>query len=307
MKTGVNRVTVFLGLLLCLVLYTGIRIVSGIGQSGSQGEALPPWKIKHTGPRRQGIKSKELDSLASNDRVIEDQIPARVPIKVELEKHDVEPLLRNLEVKVTNTSEKPIYYLLLHIVLPDVISPRGYPIGFPLEYGRTELVNFNEPLTEQDLPIPPGGTWVFKVPENNLSAFEKMVSRNHISQAPIRKVQLAFELLNFGDKTGFSGRGGTAIPNPPAKTGKGKCIDREGDEGLNSYNKSPPIFLRLSNSQAVLTPASYEEPDHSFHKRPAKPDICCPGTSCERVKASTYGCLVSCADNIYIHDPIAIV
>lgn len=163
----------------------------------------------------------------------------------------MEPLLRNLEIRVTNTSEKPIYYLLLHLVLPDVLSSKGHPIGFPLEFGRTKLVNFSESLTEQDRPIPPGGSRVFKVSESDLSVFEKIMSKKHVSQSLIRKVQLIFDLLNYGDKTGFSDSGGSIVPNPPAKTGIGKCMDREDGEGPSGYNKSPPTLPRLSNNEAA--------------------------------------------------------
>ena len=218
MKTRKNRARVYIGLLLCVALYSGLRIVSGRGQGDSQGQALTPWKVKKTGPRRHEINAKEDVSATSTDRVIEDQIPAHIPIRVELRKHDVEPLLRNLEVSVTNTSAKPIYYLSLHIILPNVMSFTGHPIGFPLQYGRIALVDFQELIGKEDLPIPPGGNLVFKVSEDNLAPFEGMVAKKKISQSPVRKVELVFDLINFGDKSGFAGRGGEALPNPQ-KTG----------------------------------------------------------------------------------------
>jgi hypothetical protein len=134
--------------------------------SDSQGkEASPPWKIKKVGLRRLGVKAKEPDSFDAAERVIEDQAPSHLPIKVEINNLHVEPLLRNVEIKVTNTSSKPIYFLELDILLPDMLSPDGHPTGFPLRYGRTRLIDFQEPLRPEDAPLQPGESFVFKIPE----------------------------------------------------------------------------------------------------------------------------------------------
>jgi hypothetical protein len=171
------------------------------------------WKVKQVGPKRMGIKAKEPDSTVETDRIIEDQIPPRVPIDVEIKNLKTNSLLRDVEIKVTNTANKPIYFLELGIVLPDNLSPDGYPIGFPLRYGRPELIMFENPLEPNDTPLLPGESFVLKIPGNNLAAFERLVAKGKITQSEVKKVYLMFRHLNFGDKTGFSTTGGLPVPN----------------------------------------------------------------------------------------------
>ncbi len=187
-------------------------IVSRSAQTSFQeDQSLPRWQVKRLGLRRLGRKPK--DSLSPTERVIEDQIPSHLPIKVELKNLDSEPLLRNLEIKVTNTASKPIYYLKLHIILPEIEPPSGDVTGFTLRYGRIDLIDFQEPVQADDIPIQPGESHVFKIPEQRLKSLEKGLAKRHLSHSNIRWVYLMFQQINFGNKTGFGGTGGTPIPN----------------------------------------------------------------------------------------------
>lgn len=195
----------FLAIPLGLLCVT--KFVSSMAQEAPQEKRN--WKVKKVGPRRMGFKAREPDSTGESDRIIEDQIPPRVPIDVEIKNLKTDSLLRDVEIKVTNTANKPIYFLELGIVLPDNLSQAGYPIGFPLRYGRPELIMFENPLEPNDTPLLPGESFVLKIPENNLVAFERLVAKGKITQSEVKKVYLMFRHLNFGDKTGFSGDGFT--------------------------------------------------------------------------------------------------
>lgn len=164
------------------------------------------WKVKRVGPRRLGSKAKDPEFLDS-DRIIEDQIPQGLPIEIEISNLKTDSLLRDIEITVTNAAKKPIYFLELGIVLPNNLSPDGYPTGFPLRYGRPELIKFENPLEPNDTPILPGERFVLKIPENNLVAFERLIAKGKIIQGEVKRVYLMFRQLNFGDKTGFSGDG----------------------------------------------------------------------------------------------------
>jgi hypothetical protein len=173
------------------------------------------WKVKKVGPKRMGLKTKGSESAIESDGVIEDQIPPRVPINVEIKNLKTNAILRDVEIKVTNTAKKPIYFLELGLVLPDNLSSEGYPIGFPLRYGRPELIKFDSPLEATDIPLLPGESVVLKIPENSLAGFERRVAKGKITQAEVRRVFLVFDQLNFGDKTGFSGTGGSPSVSDP--------------------------------------------------------------------------------------------
>jgi hypothetical protein len=201
------RVWIF-AILLSLGLLGLTKFVSSRAQEASPEERT--WKVIRVGPKRMDIKANGPDYLES-ERIIEDLIPPGVPINVEIKNLKTSSLLRDIEVKVTNTAKKPIYYLDLGIVLPDNLSQAGYPIGFPLCYGRPELIKFETPLESGDIALQPGDSFVFKIPENNRMAFEKRVAKEKSIQAEVKRVYLMFHYLNFGDKTGFSG-GGSPVP-----------------------------------------------------------------------------------------------
>ena len=164
------------------------------------------WKVKRVGPRRMSNKVKVPD-LPNSDRIIEDQLPPQVPIEIEIKNLKTDSILRDIEIKVTNIAKKPIYFLALAIVLPDNLSPDGYPIAFPLRFGRPELTKFETPLDPADKPLLPGESSVLKIPENNLMGFERLVGKGRVAQSEVKKLYVMFRHLNFGDKTGFSGDG----------------------------------------------------------------------------------------------------
>src|SRR4051812_33780380 len=93
------RFVIGLILVLTLGLVGSMRVVSGLAQSQpQQDEVRPPWKIKKVGPRDPRKVKPETDRLP--ERVIEDQIPSHLPIKVEILNYEKDPLLKQIEVKV---------------------------------------------------------------------------------------------------------------------------------------------------------------------------------------------------------------
>ena len=197
--------------------------------------------MKKTFIRKLGVKPQ--DELGPGERVIEDQIPRHLPLKIEFENLDLEPLLSNLEIKVTNTSDKPIYYLKLGITLPDVLNSSGQPMIFPLRYGRMDLIDFSEPVRPEDVPLRPGESHVFKTPEDYLP---KLKSRH----SEVRRIFLFFQEINFGDKTGFTTTGGLPVPN--TRKARGACPD--GNRG------DPEISLTILQASY----SSDTSPQHSF-------------------------------------------
>src|SRR6185295_7496934 len=130
----------------------------------------------------------------------------------------------DLEVTVTNEAKKPIYLLLFSIVLPDVLSSAGGTLGFPLRYGRLELVKFDAPLQSGDVPLQPGETFVFKIAKENLDPFDRRAAKGlGVSQRELKRVYLIFHNLKFGDGTGFSMTNGSPEPNPAKQRSANGC------------------------------------------------------------------------------------
>ena len=232
MRTFSKDQTMF-GVVLVLML-CGLWIISGIAQTTPpQSPTLPAWQVKVVGPRHLK-RIPRPDTSAMSERVIENQIPSHIPIKVEIKNLEKEPLLRNIEVKVTNTSNKPIYYLDLEISLPELLSEAGNRIGFSLAYGRTGLISFNEQVRPEDVPLRAGESFVFKVPEERLTVEGRYADRVHQPLAGLKLIYLFFVQLNFGDKTGFVGLSGTRIPNIRKWAYSKRCLHGEDKAGSPS-------------------------------------------------------------------------
>ena len=151
-------------------------------------------------------------------RSFENKIPPQVPLIVRIKKDKEEKALdvnnknwfRDIEIEVTNTSDKPIYFLSMDIVLTDVRTQRDVPITFPLRYGRTDFYDHNTTPTRGDIPIEPKATYTFAFEEDNKIGWEAWRARNN-KHDPL-KLEVWFSHLNFGDGTGFTSMSGLPFP-----------------------------------------------------------------------------------------------
>jgi hypothetical protein len=145
-----------------------------------------------------------------------DKIPKHLPIKVKVRKPEKlkdaknEEWLGELEVEVTNTGTKPIYFLEIVLDLPDVFASNGLNFAYPLEYGRIELIDFSEPVRPDDVPIQPGGVIVLSAPATYVKSWNLFRAKGKVTNP--KKIEFFFQHINFGDGTGFVGTDGSPIP-----------------------------------------------------------------------------------------------
>lgn len=167
-----------------------------------------------------GLFAHALPSRAqtTSERVVEFKIPKHVPIKVKL-KREKEKAIKDLgnaswyedfQLEVTNTSDKPIYFLDLWLILPDFINPSGRPDGFVLNYGRMDFLGFDTRPNSTDIPIAPGSTYVFEIPEQFQKGWAAHKGRDNVPDP--KKLELSLTQLSFGDGSGFIGRDGRPFP-----------------------------------------------------------------------------------------------
>ncbi len=169
-----------------------------------------------------GIVSSTAQSTQQEARELEDRIPKHLPIKVKVKNLNHEKWARDVEVEVTNTGDKPIYYLLLSLFFVDVKMENGDQIGFPLRYGRPEMVDVNIRATPEDRPFQPGETYKFKASKGLAVGWKKFRARRNMLHP--KTVGLQFEVLNYGDGTGFVTTGGLPVPSP--QSSKSACLTR---------------------------------------------------------------------------------
>src|SRR4030095_4395923 len=117
-------------------------------------------------------QSPNNDSQSENRKQLIDLVPHHVPLKIKVKNLDNEKWVRDLGVEVTNTSDKPIYFLELWVTLPELVLESGRPLGFPLRYGRIQFVDFNTVPLPEDVPIQPGETYTFSIDEKYQRGWE---------------------------------------------------------------------------------------------------------------------------------------
>ena len=143
-------------------------------------------------------------------RSFENKIPPHVPLTVKIKKDKEEKALdlknknwfRDIEIEVTNTSDKPIYFLSIDVIMPDVTTESGVMMSFPLRYGRMDFYDHNTKPLPDDIFIHPHATYIFSFEEDNKVGWEAWRARNQ--KPDPQKLILTFNHLNFGDGTGFT-------------------------------------------------------------------------------------------------------
>lgn len=164
------------------------------------------------------LASRQTSSSAAwQERIFENKIPAHIPVKIKIKKDKEESFkdlknekwLREFELEVTNTGDKPIYFL--HIMLGTNVkdSEDGLELMYPLSYGRADLGSIVTKATSDDIPIKPGETQILRLGE--VPVWEQGVREKRWPQST--KFTAEIQLLSFGDGTGYFG----TKPYPPAE------------------------------------------------------------------------------------------
>jgi hypothetical protein len=146
-------------------------------------------------------------SAAQQERILEDKIPAHIPIKIKIRKEKEESFkdlknekwLREFELEVTNTGDKPIYFLLIH--LGTNVRFDGREMVYSVMYGRPELGDILTKATSDDVPIKPGETIYLSVNVGGAQLWETHVREQRFPEST--KFTAEFQQLSFGDGTGY--------------------------------------------------------------------------------------------------------
>jgi hypothetical protein len=248
-----------------------------------------------------GFVSSTAQDQPAGEREIEDKIPKHLPIKVTIKNQEKgkdlknEHWMRDLEIEVQNTGTEPIYYLRLSLYFVDVKTESGDELNFPLRYGRPELVEISKRATPADVPIKPGETYNFISLKEWGRRWEGYRVNHNLSHP--KKIGLQFEVLSFGDGTGFSGTGGDPIPRPQSsnprcaspnsastifKGGQSISLARPPDAEAQFLSLLPAKFLPVNFLAANTTEPAPSAP-------PLQSGLCCPSSPCFNLKITLGG------------------
>ncbi len=204
-----------------------------------------------------GLSHSRAQSDEQGEREVVDKIPKHIPIKVKIKKPERlkdaqnEDWLGELEVELTNTGTKPIYYLHISVFLPDVFAPNGHNFGYPLQYGRSELVALDKPVLPDDVPLRPGEVVILRVPAERAELWKR--GRERGDRPNPKRIELIFDDLNFGDGTGFIG--GKPIPEPRERGANAPCAGGDSNTGETASAAYPPrSYLPDTASLATYLP-----------------------------------------------------
>lgn len=160
-----------------------------------------------------GLVSSTAQSPQQEEREFEYTSPKHMPIKIKVKNEERikdlknENWARELEIEVENTGAKPIYFISFSLGVPEWMAPGGKVIGQTFHYGRINLIDYTVKPGPEDTPLLPGATSSFKIPEQNLKAWE-VIRAEHPN---VTKLRFRINYINFGDGTGLL-TDGTPLP-----------------------------------------------------------------------------------------------
>src|SRR5215831_19381423 len=108
----------------------------------------------------------------------------------------------DLEIDVKNVSPKPIYFFRVNLLFPGVPGPSGGTgaiLGFPLYYGRLEMISLGERATPDDPPLEPGETLVLRSSEGYQQGLRIYRSTASIQDSAFNDFTIDFQEVGFGD------------------------------------------------------------------------------------------------------------
>lgn len=192
------------------------------------------------------------------ERQVDNDLPKHVPIKVKLKTAKEAKFkdlnnsewLRYFELEVTNTSEKPIYFVEFWLMLPDVKTENDNPLAFSLRYGRGDFIQYGTRVLDSDVPIQPGQTHTFTIPEGKQQGWREFKARRNASDPT--KVRIKFVQLSFGDGTGFTS-GGEAYPFKKEQSSTGSCREGPTDHFKKDFAR-PSLFQFHSQPSSISAP-----------------------------------------------------
>jgi hypothetical protein len=166
--------------------------------------AQVPRQTSRTSPQGHTLVSKQ-DEQGSKPKRKYGYARRVSGIKVEAIRNlDEEDWVEKLEVEIKNISDKPIYYIRLVLMLNEIkVAPTFDPLHFVYKFGNSRHINLGSLAEPEDEFIKPGDSLIIKIPQNQVEGWDRLKSEQRFP--PITNIEFYFELINFGDGTGYFG------------------------------------------------------------------------------------------------------
>ncbi len=134
-----------------------------------------------------------------------------IPISVVAVRNLENDWLKDVEIEVENKSGKPIYFLSVDFMFPDIPRNEGRGYSWSLFFGNSALMQIQNRASSQDLAIESEQRQTLKVPESLWKGLQYYLENvRGLSIKNARRVVIRIAEISFGDGTGFLG--GAAFP-----------------------------------------------------------------------------------------------
>ena len=158
-------------------------------------------------------------SAQQRRRIFKSKLPKQIPLKIRIKKDKEAAALdptnknwfRDIEIEVTNTSNKAIHYLALRLHT-DLSNEDLLTMTFPLRFGRPDLADAKAKPRPDDVQIKPHATQILTFPspthivsfldENDKHEWEAW--RDKYNKKDPMKLEVYIESLVFGDGSGIT-------------------------------------------------------------------------------------------------------
>ena len=126
-----------------------------------------------------------------------------LPVKIkEVRNLQSDTWYKDLEIEVKNVSDKPIYHILAWLQLPEVYGEGADRIsGVTVEFGLAKYTDLRVIANPLDPLVKPGETCVLTIPEQYWGGLRW---KHEHTPEKVRKFELKFAVISFGDGTGFA-------------------------------------------------------------------------------------------------------
>lgn len=154
------------------------------------------------------------------------KIPSHVPLRVEIRNGGLDSNLEDVEIKITNTGTRPIYYLSLTLASAEEFMPRNrVGLGTSLKIGNPKLADYSRSASHFEterantVPFAPQDSRIFFIAKQEAEGFWKVM--NDKGYPTDSKLVLEIQNLSFGDRTGYFTRDAIEMPKPALNTTEG--------------------------------------------------------------------------------------
>jgi hypothetical protein len=107
----------------------------------------------------------------------------------------------DLEIEIENISSRPIYFINAVLEFPDDPAPNGSS-GIKFKFGKLENMDIAKLAQPEDEHVDPGRTVVLTVSQ----VYQKgLIARQQKAPHNFKKLDFWFEIISFGDGTGYEG------------------------------------------------------------------------------------------------------